>query len=313
MEIVMKNNRAKTWIRMKKDWRLYTFLLIPLIYVIVFKYIPMGGIVIAFKDYKMRLGIWGSEWVGLEHFVRFLNSYQFKRVVSNTVILSFYSIVAGFPLPVIFALLINSVRNARFKKITQSIACLPHFISTVVLVGIVFQIFNNRIGLYGIIGELITGEYPADIMGSPSVFRHMYVWSGIWQGFGWSSIIYTASLAGVDPSYHEAAQIDGATRLQRILHIDLPSILPTIITMLILRMGSVMSIGFEKTYLMQNTLNMSASEVISTYSYSVGLAGGSNTNMSYATAIGVFNSVVNLLLLVLVNKISRKVSETSLW
>lgn len=309
----MKNNRAKTWIRMKKDWRLYTFLLIPLIYVIVFKYIPMGGIVIAFKDYKMRLGIWGSEWVGLEHFVRFFNSYQFKRVVSNTVILSFYSIVAGFPLPVIFALMINSVRNARFKKITQSIACLPHFISTVVLVGIVFQIFNNRIGLYGILGELITGKYPSDIMGSPSVFRHMYVWSGIWQGFGWSSIIYTAALAGVDPSYHEAAQIDGATRLQRIMYIDFPSILPTIITMLILRMGSVMSIGFEKTYLMQNTLNMSASEVISTYSYSVGLAGGANTNMSYATAIGIFNSVVNLILLVLVNKISRKVSETSLW
>lgn len=309
----MKNNRAKTWIRMKKDWRLYTFLLIPLIYVIVFKYIPMSGIVIAFKNYKMKLGIWGSEWVGLEHFVRFFNSYQFKRVVSNTVILSFYSIVAGFPLPVIFALMINSVRNARFKKITQSIACLPHFISTVVLVGIVFQIFNNRIGLYGILGELLTGEYPSDIMGSPSVFRHMYVWSGIWQGFGWSSIIYTAALAGVDPSYHEAAQIDGATRLQRIIHIDLPSILPTIITMLILRMGSVMSIGFEKTYLMQNTLNMSASEVISTYSYSVGLAGGANTNMSYATAIGVFNSLVNLLLLVLVNKISRKVSETSLW
>lgn len=309
----MKNNRAKTWMRMKRDWRLYTFLLIPLIYIIVFKYIPMGGIVIAFKDYKMRLGLWGSEWVGFEHFVRFFKSYQFKRVVSNTVILSFYSIVAGFPLPVIFALMINSVRNARFKKITQSIVCLPHFISTVVLVGIVFQIFNNRIGLYGILGEWLTGKYPADIMGSPSVFRHMYVWSGIWQGFGWSSIIYTASLAGVDPSYHEAAQIDGATRLQRIIHIDLPSILPTIITMLILRMGSVMSIGFEKTYLMQNTLNMSASEVISTYSYSVGLAGGANTNMSYATAIGLFNSIVNLLLLVIVNKISRKVSETSLW
>ena len=309
----MKSNRAKTFMRMKKDWRLYTFLLIPLIYIIVFKYIPMGGVVIAFKDYKMRLGIWGSEWVGFEHFMRFFKSYQFKRAVSNTLILSFYNIVAGFPLPIIFALMINSVRNARFKKITQSIACLPHFISTVVLVGIVFQIFNNRTGLYGILGEMFTGEYPSDIMGSPSVFRHMYVWSGIWKGFGWGSIIYTAALAGVDPSYHEAAQIDGATRLQRIIHIDLPSILPTIITMLILRMGDVMSIGFEKTYLMQNTLNMSASEVISTYSYSVGLAGGANTNMSYATAIGLFNSVVNLILLVTANKISRKVSETSLW
>lgn len=308
----MKNNKAKKWVRMKRDWRLYTFLLIPLIYIIIFKYIPMGGLTIAFKDYKMRLGIWGSEWVGFEHFIRFFESYQFKRAVSNTLILSFYNIVAGFPLPIIFALMINSVRNARFKKITQSIACLPHFISTVVLVGIVFQLFNNRTGLYGIIGELITGEYPSDIMGSPAVFRHMYVWSGIWKGFGWGSIIYTAALAGVDPTYHEAAQIDGATRLQRILHIDLPSITPTIITLLILRMGDLMSVGFEKVYLMQNGMNLAASEIISTYEYAVGLS-GSSPNFSYATAIGLFNSVINLILIVIVNKLARKYSETSLW
>lgn len=309
----MKTNRKKQLLRMKRDWRLYTFLIIPLVYIIVFKYVPMGGLVIAFKDFKPRFGIWGSEWVGFEHFIRFFKSYQFKRVISNTLILSFYNIIAGFPLPIIFALLLNSVRNERFKKITQSIACLPHFISTVVLVGIVFQIFNSRTGLYGTIGEWLTGSYPKDIMGSPAVFRHMYVWSGIWKGFGWGSIIYTAALAGVDPTYHEAAQIDGATRFQRIIHIDLPSIAPTIITMLILRLGDVMSIGFEKTYLMQNSLNISASEVISTYSYSVGLAGGANTNMSYAAAIGFFNSIVNLIMLVTANKLARKFSETSLW
>ena len=309
----MKTNRKKQLIRMKRDWRLYTFLIIPILYIIIFKYVPMGGLVIAFKDFKPRFGIWGSEWVGFEHFIRFFESYQFKRVISNTLILSFYNIIAGFPIPIIFALLLNSVRNERFKKITQSIACLPHFISTVVLVGIVFQLFNNRTGLYGAIVEWITGSYPADIMGSPSVFRHMYVWSGIWKGFGWGSIIYTAALAGVDPTYHEAAQIDGATRFQRIIHIDLPSITPTIITMLILRLGDVMSVGFEKTYLMQNALNISASEVISTYSYSVGLAGGANTNMSYAAAIGFFNSIVNLIMLVTANKVARKFSETSLW
>ena len=247
----MKMTTNQTKLRnIRRNWQLYAFLLIPVVYIIIFKYIPMGGIVIAFKDYKMRKGIWGSEWVGLENFVRFFNAYQFKRAITNTIVLSMYTIIAGFPFPIIFALMINCVRNERFKKITQSIVCLPHFISTVVMVGILFQIFNSRIGLYGIIGEWINGTYPNDLMGSPGAFRHMYVWSGVWKGFGWGSIIYTAALSGVDPTYHEAAQIDGATRFQRVLHVDLPAILPTIITMLILRMGDVMSIGFEKVYLM---------------------------------------------------------------
>lgn len=308
----MKKKRQKIARSIKKNRELYLFLLLPFLVTLIFKYGPMAGLVVAFEDFKMSTGIWGSEWVGFDNFIKFFKNYNFERVLVNTLTLSAYNIIAGFPIPIIFALLLNSLRNERFKKITQSITCLPHFISTVVMVGIVFQLFDCRTGLYGIIVEAITGQYPDDILGSPSVFRHLYVWSGIWQGFGWSSIIYTAALAGVDPTYHEAAQIDGATRLQRILYIDLPSIKPTIITLLIMRMGNVMTVGFEKVYLMQNTLNLSASEVISTYSYRVGLA-GTSTDLSYGAAIGLFNSVVNIILLVTANKISQKYSESSLW
>lgn len=308
----MKRSRKQIMLSIRKNWQLYLFLLVPVVYVIVFKYVPMGGVIIAFKDFKMKQGIWGSDWVGLEHFIRFINTYQFGKVVKNTLILSLYSIAAGFPIPIIFALMMNCLKNERIKKFVQSITCLPHFISTVVMVGIVFQLFNPRTGLYGIISEALTGVYPADINASPNGFRHLYIWSGVWAGFGWGSIIYTAALAGVDPTYHEAAQIDGATRFQRIIHIDLPAIAPTIITMLILRLGDVMSVGFEKVYLMQNGMNRAASEIISTYEYSIGL-GGATTNFSYAAAIGLMNSVVNLIMIVLVNHIAKKVSDTSLW
>lgn len=308
----MKRSKRQIVLSIRKNWQLYLFLLVPVIYVIVFKYVPMGGVIIAFKDYKVRQGIWGSDWVGLEHFIRFFNTYQFRKVVKNTLILSLYSIVAGFPIPIIFALMMNCVKNEKIKKFVQSVTCLPHFISTVVMVGIVFQLFNPRIGLYGIFSEALTGAYPADINASPNGFRHLYIWSGVWQGFGWGSIIYTAALAGVDPTYHEAAQIDGATRFRRIIHIDLPAIAPTIITMLILRLGDIMSVGFEKVYLMQNGMNRSASEIISTYEYSIGL-GGTTTNFSYAAAIGLMNSVVNLIMIVIVNHIAKKVSDTSLW
>jgi len=208
--------------------------------------------------------------------------------------------------------MMNCVKNEKIKKTVQSITCLPHFISTVVMVGIIFQLFNPRNGLYGVIVEAITGSFPTDINASPNGFRHLYIWSGVWKGFGWGSIIYTAALAGVDPTYHEAAQIDGATRLQRIWHIDLPAIAPTIITMLILLVGDIMSVGFEKVYLMQNGMNLAASEIISTYEYQVGLA-GSATNFSYAAAIGLFNAVINLIMIIIVNKAAKKFSGTSLW
>lgn len=296
-----------------KDWQLYLFLVIPVIYIIIFKYVPMGGLVIAFKDYKVRKGIWGSDWVGFKNFVRFLNSYEFGRAVKNTLSLSIYSIVASFPFPIIFALVINSVRSEKFKKVTQTIVTMPHFISTVVLVGILFSVFHCRTGLYGNLLHTITGEYPDDLFASASNFRHFYIWSGVWQGFGWGSIIYTAALSGVDPTYHEAAQLDGASRIQRIVYVDLPAIVPTIITMLILRMGNVMSIGFEKVYLMQNSLNLSVSQTLSTYVYKVGLSGGRSGDFSYATAIGLFNNVIEFFLVIIVNKISKTVSETSLW
>ena len=272
----------------------------------------MGGVVIAFKDFKIREGIWGSKWVGLENFIKFIQSYQFERVFKNTLILSFYTIIAGFPMPIIFALILNCLRDGKFKKFSQTVVTLPHFISTTVMVGILFQLFDARTGLYGMIAEALTGTYPENMFANSGSFRHLYVWSGVWQGFGWGSIVYIAALASVDPSYHEAAQIDGASRLQRIRYIDFPAILPTIVTMLILRMGSVISLGFEKAYLMQNSFNIKTSEIIATYQYSVSLASKS-ADFSYATAIGLFNNVIELILVLTVNHISKKVSETSLW
>ena len=295
-----------------KDWELYLFLLIPIVYILVFKYGPMSGLIIAFKDYKVRKGFWGSDWVGFEHFIRFFNSYEFERVLKNTLILSFYTLIASFPIPVVFALVLNSLKNKGFGKVSQTIAAMPHFISTVVIVGIMFVVFHRTEGVYGNVAHLVTGKYPQDLFAKPENFRHLYVWSEVWQEFGWGSIIYTAALTGVDPSYHEAAQLDGASRFQRVLHVDVPAILPTIITMLILRMGSILTIGFEKVYLMQNSMNLSTSQVISTYVYEVGMAAGGG-NFSYATAIGMFNSLIGLVLVITVNKISKKVTETSLW
>lgn len=309
----MKSSFQKKTKQIRRDRQLYLFLLLPIAYIIIFHYVPMGGVVLAFKDYKVRKGIWGSEWIGLQNFMRFFHSYDCVRIIRNTLILSFYEIIAGFPIPICFALLINSLRHEKFKKVTQTVVNMPHFISTTVMVGILFQVFNSRTGLYGIAAESLTGSYPHDLFGSPTAFRHLYVWSGIWQSFGWNSIVYTAALSAVDPEYHEAAQIDGASRFRRILHIDLPCILPTIVISLILRMGSVMSIGFEKVYLMQNGLNMETSSIISTYVYQVGIASTGNSDFAYATAVGLFNSVVNLILITTVNKVSGKISETSLW
>lgn len=296
-----------------KDWELYLFLLLPMIYIIIFKYLPMGGLVVAFKDYKVRQGIWGSEWVGFDQFTRFLKSYMFKDIMVNTVVLSVYALLASFPFPIIFALTMNCIENKRFKKTTQTIVNMPHFISMVVMVGIIMMIFHNKHGIYGNLLHLITGKYPRDLFSSPQAFRHFYVWSGVWQNFGWGSIIYTAALSAVDPAYHEAAQLDGASRFQRVLYVDLPTIVPTVVTMLILKMGSVLTLGFEKIFLLQNDLNQLTSQVVSTYVYEMGISSKGVGNFSYATAIGMFNNVIELILLIIVNKISKKVSETSLW
>lgn len=294
-------------------WQLYLFLLIPVVYVVIFNYVPMVGVQIAFRKFKITNTIWNAPWVGLANFQKFLSSYQFSRILKNTVVLSLYSVLAAFPFPILFALTLNAIENDRYKKTVQTITYIPHFISVVVLVSIVNQVLHPMTGIYGIFAKALTGQMPADLLGSADAFPHIYVWSGVWQNFGYNSIIYFAALSGVDPELHEAAKVDGASRLHRVRHVDIPAILPTITIMLILRMSTVMTLGFQKIYLMQNTLNLTTSEVISTYVYKKGLASGVSNDYSYSTAVDLFNSLVNLLLVIFANTVSRKVSETSLW
>lgn len=305
---VKKKSLGKRILRARQ---LYFFLLLPLIYLIIFQYVPMFGLQIAFKDYTMSKGILGSPWAGMKYFNKFFNDYNFKRILVNTLRISLYSLVVNFFIPITLALSLNCLRNSRVKKTVQTITYIPHFVSTVVLVGMVNQMLNPIIGLYGNAVQALTGARAVDILGIPSAFPHLYVWTGVWQNVGWGSIIYMAALANSDQELHEAAQIDGASRFQRVLHVDIPTILPTAIIMLILDAGRVMNVGFEKVYLMQNSLNLSYSEVISTYVYK--MAFGGNSNFAYSTAVGMFNSVVNFALIMLVNQISKKFSETSLW
>lgn len=301
--------RAKTWRLMKKNWLLYLFLLPAAIYILIFHYGPMYGIQIAFRDYKAAKGIWGSTWVGLKWIRTFMESPRFWAILKNTLVVSFYSLLT-FPLPIALAIFINNMRNEKLKKFVQTITYMPHFISTVVLVGMLSMFLSPRNGIINLILSLFGGAGDTYFMGSAEAFPHLYVWSGVWQSIGWSSIIYVAALAGVDPSLHDAARVDGANQLQRILNIDIPAIMPTIVIMLILRLGSIMGIGYEKVYLMQNTLNITSSEVISTYVYKMGLE---NQRFSYSAAIGLFNNIINFTMLVIANKTANKISETSLW
>jgi len=294
-------------------WQLYFFLLLPIVYIVIFAYIPMAGVQIAFRRFTYLGGIWGSPWVGFTNFIKFFNSYIFTRVIGNTLRISFYDIIAGFPFPIIFALCLNTIERRKFKKFLQTITYMPHFISVVVIVGILMQFFHPLNGIYGIAVAGLTGKQAANLFGMPNAFPHLYVWSGIWQHFGWGSIIYVATLTSVPEELYEAAKVDGAGRLKMVLHIDIPALAPTITIMLILRLGAIMSIGFEKAWLMQNSLNLRTSELISTFVYKQGLAAGGPTDFSYAAAIGFFNSLVNLFLIVIVNKIAKKLSDTSLW
>ena len=298
--------------RVRARWQLYLIILLPVVYIFVFSYIPMGGVIISFKDYNFRQGIFGSPWVGLDHFVKFFSSINFKTVLVNTVAISVYSLLVGFPIPVLFALLLNALRGRRYKKLIQTVTYLPHFISTVVMVSLIFQLLDYRIGLYGNLYMLFTGETAPNIMAVGKNFRHVYVWSGVWQSTGYNSIMYFAALSGIDPSLHEAATIDGASRWQRVRYVDFPGILPTVSIMLILQVGKIMNVGYEKVLLMQNDLNIKYSEVISTYVYKVGLAAGL-PDYSYSTAIGLFNSVINLTLLLAANKISKAVSNNGIF
>lgn len=293
----------------RRNWTLYLLILPALAYVAIFLYGPMYGVLMAFQDFSPAKGIWGSNWVGLKHFKDFFNSYNFKNVLSNTIYLSFYQLLAGFPLPIIFALLLNQLSLHRLKKTVQTVSYAPHFISTVVMVGILEVFLSPSTGLINVAINQLGGS-PVDFLSRADMFRHIYVVSGIWQNTGYSSVIYIAALAGINPELHEAATVDGANKLQRIIYIDIPGILPTAITLLILNVGRILSIGFEKAFLMQRPLNITTSEIISTYVYKIGLI---NAQFSYSTAIGLFNSVVGCLMLLIVNYASRKLTDVSLW
>jgi multiple sugar transport system permease protein/putative aldouronate transport system permease protein len=269
----------------------------------------MSGILMAFKDYSPRRGIWASPWVGLKWFKQFLTTPSGLTVIVNTLRLGFYSLLAGFPIPILLAIGLNEIRSLRFKKTVQMMTYAPYFISVVVMVGMMMQLMDLRIGIFNRIITLLGGQ-AVNIFGQPGIFPHLYVWSGVWQTMGYSSIIYIAALSGVSKELQEAALVDGASRLQRIWHVDLSEIRPTIVILLIFNCGSIMSIGFEKVYLMQNSINMVTSEVISTFVYKVGLQ---NANYSFSTAVGVFNSVIAFILMISVNQISKKLTDTSVW
>lgn len=305
--------KPQRFVTLRRTWQLYAMLALPLIWLIIFQYVPMWGVQIAFRDYKARGGFAGlssAPWVGLDNFDRFIHSFNFWPILQNTLVLNLYSLVAGFPLPIILALALNYVGRQWFKKSVQMVSYAPHFISTVVIVGMLLQllslngIINRFLGLFGL--------DPVAFMSKPEYFSSIYVWSGVWQSVGFNCIIYLAALAGIDPALHEAAILDGANKIQRMRDIDLPGILPVAAILLILNMGTLLSSGFEKIILMQNPLNKGVSEVIDTYVYNVGLA-SQVPQFSYATAIGLFKSVIGLILLLLVNWIARRFRAASLF
>ncbi|MBW8348534.1 ABC transporter permease subunit [Bacillus sp. IITD106] len=302
--IQIKNQKIR---KMRKDWQYYILLLPALIYFLVFKYYPMYGVQIAFKNFIAVKGIFGSDWVGFSHFTRFFDSYYFWDLILNTLGINLYQLVL-FPVSIIVALSLNELRDGRFKKTAQTITYAPHFISVVVFVGMIIAFLDPQTGIINNFLKLL-GFEPINFMTSPAWFKTVYVFTGEWQNLGWGAIIYLAALAGIDPQLHEAAKVDGATRLQRIWHINLPGILPTIVILLILNMGNFMSVGFEKILLMQNPLNLESSQVIQTYVYEIGILNG---QFSYSTAVGLFNSVVNLIILLIFNRLARR-TGTSLW
>lgn len=308
-DLIKKRKRMQTMGLIKKNWQLYLLLLGPIIYMFLFEYLPMFGVQIAFKDYRTRLGIFESEWVGLAQFEEFFSNYKWIYYVRNTFILAVYNIVASFPVPIILALILHVNENKLLKKVSQNLSYIPHFISAVVMIGILNRIFDPISGLYGVIMKLMGENNPISLMASKDAFRHMYVWSGVWQNMGWSAIIYLSALGASSPELHEAARIDGASRLRRVLVVDIPAILPIVCIRLIQRMGDILSVGYEKVYLMQNSLNLTVSEVISTYVYKYGI--GQN-NLSYGTAVNLMNAVISTVMVILVNWIVNKLSDNEL-
>ncbi|MFV0502401.1 MAG: ABC transporter permease [Lachnospirales bacterium] len=303
------NKKEGFIISVKSNWQLWMLLLPAIFYVLIFCYQPMYGALIAFKDFDPRLGIMGSEWVGLKYFKQFFETSIFEKTFRNTILLSIYGLIWGFPIPIIFALLLNQIRNAKFKSFMQTITYAPNFISIVVLVGMVTLFLSSGSGFLTNIFEFFGAEDTLYLV-RPEYFRTIYIASGIWQSMGFSSIVFVAALTGVSPEFHESAMIDGASILKRIWYVDIPTILPTIVIMLILAVGNILSVGYEKDYLLQNGMNLEVSEIISTYVYKVGIQ---SAQYSFATAVGLFNSVINLVLLILANFFAKKTTEIGLF
>jgi len=293
----------------RRYWQLYLIMLPALLYFVVFKYVPMAGVMIAFRDYNVIKGIWGSPWAGFKYFQLFFGNPVFWTLLRNTMGLSLYALIVGFPIPILLAVALNEIPLGFFKRATQLVAYAPYFISTVIMVSMLMLVFSPRLGVVNL-GLQAIGSQPINFFGIPDAFPSLYVWSGVWQYSGYSAVVYLAALAGVDPQLYEAAKVDGASRIQRILNIDLPGIMPVMVIILILNVGNLLAVGFEKAFLMQNPLNLGTSEIIATYVYKVGLL---NANYSFGTAVGLFNSVVNMVLLVLVNTVAKRIADTSLW
>jgi putative aldouronate transport system permease protein len=300
-----KEKKKSAW----KNWRLYLMCTPAILYFILFSYKPMYGIIIAFKNYSMRKGIMGSPWIGLDNFERLFNSYWFPIILKNTLTLSLLTLILGFPIPIILALLLNEVKNNRLRKTFQTVSYAPHFISTVVLCGMVTLFLSPSSGVINRFIGILGGD-AVNFLQDPAMFKWVYVISGIWQEIGWGSIIYFATLSGVDKALLEAADIDGASRMQKIWYINLPVLVPTILILLILNCGSLLSVGYEKVYLLQNATNLSASEVISTFVFKSGLE---KADFSFGAAADLFNSIVNSIVLVIANMISKRTTKTSLF
>ncbi|MEK3722798.1 ABC transporter permease [Paenibacillus sp. FSL H8-0034] len=308
---VVTTNKNRISRQLLKGWQLYLLLILPLLYLALFRYAPMYGAQIAFKNYSITKGIMESPWVGIANFSRFFHSYDFWRILTNTLLLSLYHLLATFPFPILLALGLNYIHHARFRKTLQLVTYAPHFISVVVMVGLILQFLSPRIGPLASLSEWLGFTMP-NVMGDPDWFKSVYVWSDVWQHTGFSCIIFLVALAGIDPALHEAALMDGASKVRRMWHIDLPGIMPIAIIMLILNVGHIFDLGFEKVLLMQNPLNTRTSEIIDTYVFNVGLK-SAVPNFSYASAIGLFKNVIAFILVMSVNQLSKKFGQSSLW
>ena len=307
--------RTSQWYRAQKSfrrhWQLYLVMMPALIYFLVFKYIPITNSVIAFKDYNVVQGIWGSPWAGFKYFELFFGNPVFWTLIRNTLGISLYSLVVGFPIPIILAICLNEIRDGLFRRFTQLVTYAPYFISTVIVVSMLMLLLSPQLGAVNLVLEAL-GQKPINFLAAPGLFAGIFAWSGAWQFSGYAAVIYLAALSSIDPQLHDAAKVDGASRLQRIRHVDLPGIMPVILVILILNVGNLLSVSFEKVFLLQNPLNLATSEVISTYVYKIGLL---NANYSFGTAVGLFNSVIGMILLLLVNALAKRKSDSGagLW